>query len=616
MNTVNATKGVGQAPVRPPLQQFLEDCHARFSADISGEVADYIPELKKANPDHFGISLASIDGHLYEVGDTDVPFTIQSMSKAFVFALALDSLGASKVEAVIGVEPSGDAFNSIRLNADNKPFNAMVNAGAITCSGLIATARGEGAFEFIRQGLSRFAGRELGVDEAVYASERATGDRNRAIGYLLRNSSVIRGDVGAVLDVYFRQCSILVTARDIAVMAATLANRGLNPLTGDQVVAPYAIARTLSVMTTAGMYDFAGEWIYRVGIPAKSGVGGGILAALPSQFGFGSFSPRLDPHGNSVRGIQVCEVLSAHFDLHMLNRNGNSRTSVIADYDIGRSSSRRSRRADEHRILDQHHSDVRVIELVGSLSFATIDYISRQFAAKPLPQILIIDFRRVADVSSAAARLLADGLRGLERADVTMVLSGLALSSLTWEAISQWTEGMTRVRNFVLLDEAIEWAEDQIIYRHGGHVDHRNLVPLAEQALLAGLTPDDLNALAGLGTERQFRAGEIIIRAGAQAQSLFFLHNGQVSIRLPSGVRLAALTGGMVVGEMALLDATRTADAIADTDVACLEVLTSQLRQFSDRRPRVGEQIMHNLAALLAGRLTKANAKVDLLSSD
>src|SRR5258708_19535610 len=214
-----------------PLQRFLTACHRDFASDHGGEVAHYIPELSKANPDHFGISLATLDGHVYEGGDPSVPFTIQSISKAFVFALALDTLGADKVESAIGVEPSGEPFNSIRLNADNHPFNPMVNAGAIACSGLIRQAKGDGAFEYIRQALGRFAGRELGVDEAVYASENATGDRNRAIGYLLRNSTVIKDDVSAVLEVYFRQCSVLVTARDIAIMPATPPNPPLNPLT-------------------------------------------------------------------------------------------------------------------------------------------------------------------------------------------------------------------------------------------------------------------------------------------------------------------------------------------------------------------------------------------------
>src|ERR1700704_5897608 len=205
------------AASKPPLLRFLDRCHADFSNETGGAVADYIPELGKADPDHFGISLATLDGHVYEVGDTRTPFTIQSMSKPFVFALALDTLGAARVESAIGVEPSGH------------PFNPMVNAGAITCSGLIHEAKSDGAFEYIRQALGRFAGRELDIDEAVFASESATGDRNRAIGYLLRTSSVIKEDVRAVLEVYFRQCSVLVTARDIAIMAATLANRGLNP---------------------------------------------------------------------------------------------------------------------------------------------------------------------------------------------------------------------------------------------------------------------------------------------------------------------------------------------------------------------------------------------------
>src|SRR6201988_693505 len=376
------------ASSKPPLLRFLDECHEKFATDEGGAVADYIPELSKADPGHFGISLATIDGHVYEVGDSRIPFTIQSMSKPFVFALALDTLGAERVERSIGVEPSGDPFNSIRLNAENHPFNPMVNAGAIACSGLIHQGKGTGAFEYIRRELSRFAGRDLDVDEAVYASESTTGDRNRAIGYLLRTNAVISDNVAAVLDVYFRQCAVLVTARDIAVMAATLANRGVNPGTGEQVLTPYAISRTLSVMTSSGMYDYAGEWIYRIGIPAKSGVGGGILAALPARLGLGSYSPRLDKHGNSVRGIKVCEAISAHYDLHMLNRSDDARNSIIADYTIGKSPSRASRRPTERGILAAHHDDVRVIELVGTLSLASVDYISRRLVARPRPQFV------------------------------------------------------------------------------------------------------------------------------------------------------------------------------------------------------------------------------------
>ena len=618
MNTLRSAevqKANDWAASKPPLLRFLTACHADFSAETSGAVADYIPELGKADPDHFGISLATLDGHVYEVGDTRVPFTIQSISKPFVFALALDTLGATRVEGEIGVEPSGDPFNSIRLNADNHPFNPMVNAGAIACSGLIREAKGDGAFEYIRQSLGRFAGRDLDIDEAVYASESATGDRNRAIGYLLRNSTVIRDDVGAVLDVYFRQCSVLVTARDIAIMAATLANRGTNPVTGEQVTTPYAISRTLSVMTSSGMYDYAGEWIYRVGIPAKSGVGGGILAALPARLGLGSYSPRLDRHGNSVRGIKVCEALSSHYDLHMLNRSDDARNSVIADYNIGKSSSRRSRRPHEQKILAAHHEDVRIVELVGTLTFSAVDYVSRQLAAQPRPHFIIFDVRRVAAMTRAGARLLAEGFQELAAFNVTAILSGIKRSSPQWQTIGEWVEDLANVRNFPVLDDAIEWAEDQIVYRHGGAIDSVEVTELSEQPLLAGLTAEELALLASLGTIRTYQPGERIIAAAVPAVSLFFLRSGVVHVRLPDGIRLATLTAGMAFGEMALLETHHSADVLADKSVTALEVPLPDFLRFREEHPRAGERIMRNLAQLLADRLIVANTNMNLLTA-
>jgi glutaminase len=605
----------GWAASKPPLLRFLDTCHADFAAEHGGAVANYIPELGKADPDHFGISLATLDGHVYEVGDSRLPFTIQSMSKPFVFALALDTLGAARVESVIGVEPSGDPFNSIRLNAENHPFNPMVNAGAIACSGLIHEAKGAGAFEYIRQALGRFAGRELAVDEAVYASESATGDRNRAIGYLLRNSNVIADDVVKVLEVYFRQCSVLVTARDSAVMAATLANRGINPVTGEQVMSPYAISRTLSVMTSSGMYDYAGEWIYRVGIPAKSGVGGGILAALPARLGLGSYSPRLDRHGNSVRGIKVCEALSSHYDLHMLNRSDDARNSIIADYDIGKSPSRRIRRRQEQKILAAHHQDVRIIELVGPLTFSNVDYISRQLAAKPRPQFVIFDLRRVAALTPAGARLLAEELRELAVFHITVIFSGIKRTSADWKMIREFTGNVSNLRDFFLLDAAIEWAEDQVVYRHGGAIDFHETTELAEQPLLAGLSAKEIADLAALGTMRSYRSGMLIVAAGDASTSLFFLVSGVVHVTLPDGVRLATLTAGMAFGEMALLESHRTADVLADASATALEIPLADFERFREQHAKTGERIMRNLAQLLADRLIVANAKVDLLTA-
>ncbi|WP_431203468.1 glutaminase A [Bradyrhizobium betae] len=603
-------------PTKPPLRRFLTDCHEEFRADNSGELADYIPELKRANPDHFGIALVTIDGHVYEVGDSAVPFTIQSVSKAFVFALALEMVGEARVAATIGVEPSGEAFNSIRLTNDNRPFNPMVNAGAIACSGLIYEVDGTGAFERVRSKLSQFAGRELGVDEAVHASETATGNRNRAIAWLLRNYAVLPDDVDAVLDVYFRQCAILVTARDLAIMAATLANRGINPVTGVQVITPHVVARTLSVMTSSGMYDYAGEWTYRVGIPAKSGVGGGIVAALPSQLGLGTFSPLLDNHFNSARGLKVCEALSARFDLHMLNRNADVRSSIMADYDIYGISSRRSRQPREQQILDERHSDIRVLELVGAMNFGTIDYVTRRLASEPPnAPLLIIDFRRVPDITAAGAELLGETLTALGNAGVTTILSGFEETSAVWAAISARTADPRRLRRFALLDDAIEWAEDQVIYRFGGFTDVKESAHLGEQALLAELDTDEITAIVGLSTTRRYAAGQRIIAAGEPANSLFFLQSGMVSVKLRSGVRLASLGPGMAFGEMAILEQSRSADVFADTPVTCLELPLDSFADYRRVHPETSLKIMRNLAAILARRLVLANAKVDLLSA-
>lgn len=603
------------APIRPPLSQFLDLCHGEIAVDNSGAVANYIPELTKADPDHFGISVATTDGYVYEVGDSAVPFTIQSISKAFVFALALETIGAKRVESLIGVEPSGDAFNSIRLRADNRPFNPMVNAGAIACSGLIYDAEGNGAFDRILASLGRFAGRELGVDEAVFASERKTGDRNRAIAYLLRNYEVIKGDVDGVLDVYFRQCSVLVTARDIAIMAATLANRGINPITGDQVISPYVVARTLSVMTSSGMYDYAGEWIYRVGIPAKSGVGGGIVAALPSQLGLGTYSPLLDSHGNSVRGLKVCSALSSRFDLHVFNRSGDVRNGIAAEYDIGGVSSRRNRQPHEQEILDRHYKQCRVYELTGGLTFGTIEFLSRRLAQAQQSQFVILDFRRVPSITKAAARLLADSLNDLIAADTTVILCGIDSRSAVGAAIHQFTEPLSKLRKFTTLDDAIEWAEDQIIYRYGGYGRLHDPTVMREQQLVAGLTDGEIEALATLMAPRTYSSGQRIIGAGEQASSLFFLQSGMVSVKMPNGARLATLVAGMVFGEMALLEDHRSADVWADSLVQCFELPLDTYARFREQHPEIGERIIRNLAVLLVKRLILANRKIDLLTS-
>ena len=602
--------------VELPLARFLARCHAEFSADHSGEVATYIPELALANPDDFGIAVTTVDGFVYEIGDSNTAFTIQSISKAFVFALALDMVGPDRVEAVVGVEPSGDPFNSIRLGANNRPFNAMVNAGAIACTSLLCESEGEGTSARLTDALGRFAGHPLEVDEATFESERATGDRNRAIAYLLKTHGVLKGNVDKVLDVYFRQCALRVTARDLSVMAATLANKGVNPLTGEQVASAYAVARTLSVMTSSGMYDSAGRWVYNVGIPAKSGVGGGIVASLPSQLGLGTYSPRIDDQGNSVRGLRACEALSSHFGLHMLNRIGDVRTCIAASYDVGSVCSRRSRRPQELAILEAHHAEGIVLELAGALSFANVEYVSRRIQGLQAQLIhLVVDFRRVSSLSEAASHLLAGALDDLVARGVEVVFSGVAKGTPLEASLAGWLDGKHGVRGIGPLDEAIEWAEDRIIQRLGGHLDLQKPTILAEQQLLTGLSQDELSSLAGLMAAREHETGDRMIGSGDPADSLLFVGSGVVSVRLPSGIRLATLSAGMAVGEMALLETHRSADVWADTPVTCLELSLEDFAGFRERHPRAAERVMANLARLLSKRLIVANNKIEALAS-
>ncbi|MFZ5691893.1 MAG: glutaminase A [Pseudomonadota bacterium] len=601
-------------PARPPLLAFLEEAHARYRDDFSGAVANYIPELSKADPAKFGVAIATIDGHVYEVGDSAFPFTIQSVSKAFVFGLALELLGADHVESFVGVEPSGEAFNSIRLNAKNQPFNPMVNAGAIACSGLIYAARPDDAFELIRTVLGRFAGRELGVDEAVYQSEAATGDRNRAIGWMLRNYGIVSTDVNAVLDVYFRQCAILVTARDLAVMGATLANGGVNPLTGEQVISPLAIARTLSIMTSSGMYDYAGEWTYRVGIPAKSGVGGGIVAALPSQIGLGTYSPLLDEHGNSARGLRFYESLSEHFDLHVLNRANDVRTCILADYDVGRLQ-RRGRQPHEQRLLDHHTSAIRILELTGTLAFSNVDYIARRLLAQDPGLFTVLDLRRVPLITTAAAKMLTSLFGALVANGTRPVLAGIERDARHIQQLLDLLPDSGAIRTFSLLDEAIEWTEDQVIFRHGGFSEIVD-VPLGEQELLKDLDVADIAALEALCEAQRYHSGERIITKGDPADSVFFLQRGMVSVKLADGVRLATLVPGTAFGELALIGGPRSADVFADNPVICRRIALAAFDAFRAQRPAAAEIIVRNLAKLLAHRLLQANTKIDLLSAN
>ncbi|MEH2439840.1 glutaminase A [Nostoc sp.] len=306
-----------------PLLAVLKELHSQYKLLQEGAVAKYIPELAKANPDLFSICIVTVDGQIYKVGDYDQLFTIQSISKVFAYGLALEDHGLDYVLTRVGVEPTGDAFNAIVLDEQSKrPYNPMVNAGAIATTSLI---KGSGPTERLNRTLDmfkRYIGRDVFVDISVFTSERSTGHRNRAMAHLMLNFGMIDRNIEESLDLYFQQCAVIVNCQDLAVMAATLANKGMNPITKEQAVDKRYIKDILSVMYTCGMYNFAGEWAYKIGIPAKSGICGGIIAVVPNKMGIGVFSPLLDVRGNSVRGVKVCEELSQRLGLHLFDCSG------------------------------------------------------------------------------------------------------------------------------------------------------------------------------------------------------------------------------------------------------------------------------------------------------
>lgn len=296
----------------------VQEVLAAVAGDRSGEPSAYLARLEGVDVDGLALAACSAAGEMEAAGESTTEFALQSISKAFVYAFALQELGLEAVLARVGVEPSGEAFNEMSLQAGGRPFNPLINAGAIMVHGLIPGEDEDDRITVIRDGLSALAGRELSVDMPVYEAEMELSDRNLSIAHLLASNDILPDTPHEIVRGYSLQCSVAVTTEDLAMMGATLANGGVHPLTGQEVLRKDVVRQTLSVMFTCGMYDASGEWVAEVGLPAKSGVSGGLLAVVPGVMALAAYSPRLDEHGHSVRGVQACTRLSQGWDLHLL----------------------------------------------------------------------------------------------------------------------------------------------------------------------------------------------------------------------------------------------------------------------------------------------------------
>lgn len=588
-----------------PIQDYLERLHRQLASVEDGQVANYIPELAKADPAGFGIAIATVDGRVYEVGHTDRRFTIQSISKPLVYGVALEDRGMDRVRQAVGVEPSGEAFNSISLEPHTgRPMNPMINAGAIATSSLVRGSSREARLARVMGVMSAYAGRTLDIDEAVFESERSTGHRNRAIGHMLRNYDIVADDPDEALDLYFRQCSVRVDCHDLALVAATLANGGINPVTQAPAVAAEYVGPILSVMTTCGVYDFTGEWVYRVGLPAKSGVGGGIVAVLPGQLGIAVYSPRLDERGNSVRGVKACEAISRDLGLHFLQPPRASVSTVRARYTLAEVRSKRRRPEAERAWLAEQGQGVRVVELQGDLRFSTVEPVLRSLVDGPQePAMAVLDFKRVTHVDAAAASLLAalvsrSAARG-QHLVFTRVRRGELLAELD-QAIDP--RSATALVFQPQLDLGLEWCERLLLKRAGTALPPPApaTTALADHQLCAGAEPGDVAYLATRVRRLQFEPGSLVMRRGEPADAVHFLMRGEVSVvvDLPAGgtKRLSTLSAGMCLGERALLSGgLRSADVRADTPVESWALDATEFSALERDRPALVICLLRNL---------------------
>jgi glutaminase len=309
----------GHLPPADRVATLIAEAYARFKSVDGGTVASYIPALAQVPSELFGLCIVETNGTVHVVGDTDYEFSIQSVSKPFVFALICQAIGEDEARDKLGVNNTGLPFNSVIAieRIEQGTSNPMVNAGAIAATSLAPGKTAAEKWHFIHTGLSRFAGRTLTLNEAVYQSEAATNQRNKGIAKLLQAYDRIFFDPIAATDVYTKQCSLNVTAKDLATMAATLGNGGVNPLTKERIIDPIHCQHVLAVMVTAGLYENSGDWLYETGLPGKSGVSGGMVTVSPGKGGLGTFAPPLDDAGNSVKGQLVTQWLSEQLGLNL-----------------------------------------------------------------------------------------------------------------------------------------------------------------------------------------------------------------------------------------------------------------------------------------------------------
>lgn len=596
------------------LQELLEELHRRHLERRDGAVADYIPELARAEADGFAIALATPGGRIYTVGDSEARFTIQSISKPFVYGLALERLSEAHMRGKVGVEPSGEAFNAISLDPlSGLPRNPMINAGAIATTAQIRRQAGAAAEAELLAFFSALAGRPLEVDGAVYRSERDSGHRNRAIAHLLRNAGVIEEDPELGLDLYFRQCAIALSCRDLALMAATLACQGRHPISGERLLSRDTCTRLLALMGSCGMYDYAGEWLHDVGMPAKSGVAGGVLAVVPGRLGLAVWSPRLDRFGNSVRGVAVCEELSGRLGLHLYDQNPARHDPIRRRSDGRALQSRRWRPAGEAAPLAAAGERLQVLQVQGVVDCSACEQVLTSLdQTAAAADLLVLDLSRVVELEAGCRPLLLQAFALLEQRGTTLVLCQAGVLDPP-----EQSGGHSHHPN---LDRALEAAEDLLLERLRAEKGEATAVD-DPGGLLDGLEAGHRAAIEPLLVDRLFQAGDVVMRRGDNSDSLFIAREGlyETSLGAAPGqnrARLATFSPGMSFGEIGFLSGSpRTADVVCCGGGRCWELSRADYDRLQQRDPDSAFALLNAILADLGTKLARASLQLSLLES-
>ncbi len=587
-----------QAEPLSPIDAILDEVYLRQRANAQGKRAALVPDT--ADLRAFGLTIETIDGHCYERGEVAVSFPLHSLADMFVLALALQLIGSDTLRKRLASDrPAG------RPAGDN---GAPREPTAVLCTSLITEQLGQKTCESLRRYVSAFVGRQLAVNPSVYRARLADGERRAALAAALGQRPSLQAPADAVIETYLQLGSLCLNAAELALAAATFANAGTNPRSGERVIHPDIVPHVLSAL---GVANAAGGWHYRLELPTQSGAGSGLIAVAPGQLGLAAYSPLLDEQGFNSRGLAALHELAQQFGLQVL-KGGQSRQSQVRH--VTSLADRRSvqrRGHDERKVLDKHGRRVLIFSLTGILGFGAAEYIARRLTDQPDLIAFVVDLSEVSTIDRACGMLLADLADRAAGRGIEALFVG---KELLFHGIAQRSSALAEGGFHPYLDDALEQAEDRLLARCLREVAQPAAAELGQNELLTGLESADIAWIESLCVPTEFAVGAYLMEAGTIGSGIYFLLDGQVRVQNAKGMPLAVLRQGSAVGDMALIDGgPRSADVVAMTPVEARLLTGHAFASIRSARPDVALTIVTNLCRTISGRLRDMQRLVQAL---